>query len=203
MSCKRNVILPAALAASLSLLAIAGPGVAAEKAPETSHVLLPAADYIEIQQLYGMYARDVDPGSARDASWMFAPDAVLIIENMRFDTPEKIKTFYQGVRRDQGRDAGVRHFNSTFVIVGTPDGGARGSSYMMHVETPARGGRPQITLFGKYEDKLVKTPVGWRIKERVFTSDTFRGSGVAVNSSPVPGDRATDRTGAEAAGSQP
>src|SRR5258706_33260 len=41
-----------------------------------SNVLLSPEDYIEIQQIYGMYARDVDPGSVRVASWMFTDDAV-------------------------------------------------------------------------------------------------------------------------------
>src|SRR5947207_405770 len=41
-----------------------------------SNVLLSPEDYIEIEQLYGMYARDNDPGSMRDASWMFTKDGV-------------------------------------------------------------------------------------------------------------------------------
>src|ERR1700730_8804056 len=48
-----------------------------------SQVLLSPEDYIEIQQLYGMYARDVDPGSVRDASWMFTSDAVVNIAGVK------------------------------------------------------------------------------------------------------------------------
>jgi hypothetical protein len=161
------------------------------------NALLSAEDYIEIQQLYGMYARDVDPGSARDASWMFTKDAVVIMSDYkRMQTSDEIRAFYAGVR-DRQAAGGVRHFNSSYVIVGTPDGGARGSSYMMQVETKAEGGHPEVTLFGKYEDKLVKTPEGWRIKERVWKADSFRGSSLPVTASPVPGDRRTDTTGAE------
>jgi hypothetical protein len=47
---------------------------------------------------------------------------------------------------------------------------------MVGVETKTKGGRPELQLFGKYEDKLVKTPEGWRIKERVWKADSFRGS---------------------------
>jgi SnoaL-like domain len=160
------------------------------------NTLLSAEDYIEIQQLYGMYARDVDPGSVRDASWMFTKDAVLVIGDLKpMKTSDEIKAFYVGVK-DRQATGGVRHFNSSYVIVGTPGGGARGSSYMMQVETKAEGGHPEITLFGKYEDKLVKTPEGWRIKERVWKADSFRGSRLPVTASPVPGDRRTDTTGA-------
>ena len=62
----------------------------------TSHVLLSPEDYIEIQQLYAMYARDVDPGSVRDASWMFTRDAVAMISGQKpLTTPEEFKKFYQ------------------------------------------------------------------------------------------------------------
>jgi hypothetical protein len=161
-----------------------------------SHVLLSPEDYIEIEQLYGMYARDVDPGSVRDASWMFTKDAKVLIPTVKpMTTPDALKAFYGQVKSGQAAGGGVRHFNSSYVIVGTPDGGARGSSYMMQVETKAQGGHPEVTLFGKYEDKLVKTPEGWRIKERVWTSDTFRGSNQPITASPVPGDPATETTG--------
>ena len=41
-----------------------------------SHVLLSPEDFMEIHQLYSFYARDVDPGSKRNASWMFTEDGV-------------------------------------------------------------------------------------------------------------------------------
>ena len=165
----------------------------------TSHVLLSPEDYIEIQQLYAMYARDVDPGSVRDASWMFTRDAVAMISGQKpLTTPEEFKKFYQNVRDTQAKGGGVRHFNSSFVIVGMPDGTARGSSYMVGVETKAKGGRPEIQLFGKYEDQLVKTPEGWRIRERVWKADSFRGSMDEVTPSPVPNDARTYETGIRA-----
>ena len=70
---------------------------------------------------------------------------------------------------------------------------------MMQVEALTEGGPPQVTLFGKYEDKFVKTPEGWRFKERVWRADTFRGATKPVSASPVPGDRQTDTTGIDAA----
>jgi len=79
-----------------------------------------------------------------------------------------------------------------------PDGTARGSSYMVGVETKAKGGRPEIQLFGKYEDKLVKTPEGWRMKEGVWKADSFRGSMKEVTPSPIPNDPKTYETGIKA-----
>jgi hypothetical protein len=162
-----------------------------------SNVLLPPEDYIEIEQLYGMYARDADPGSTRPGSWMYTKDAVVALDGIAPLTKhEDIDKLYAWVR--QAQSAGVRHFNTSYVIVGTPDGGARGSVYMLSLEKKSADGPVEIAHFGKYEDKLVKTPEGWRIKERVFKKDTFRGSSEPVTASPVPGNRATDTTGAEA-----
>jgi hypothetical protein len=150
-----------------------------------SHVLLSPEDYIEIHQLYSFYARDVDPGSTRNAAWMFTEDAVVQLLDTRY-TGQALKDFYAQLPKRQS--AGVRHFNTTYVIVGTPEG-ARGSSYMLQVERRAEGGPPEVTLFGKYEDRFVKTRDGWRFKERTFTPDTFRGSDRPVAPSPIPGDR--------------
>jgi hypothetical protein len=150
-----------------------------------SHVLLSPEDYMEIHQLYSFYARDVDPGSKRNAAWMFTEDAVADMGGRKY-TGQALKDFYAGVPKNQS--AGVRHFNSTYVIVGTPEG-ARGSSYMMQVERRKEGSPIEVTMFGKYEDRFVKTPDGWRFKERTWTPDTFRGSDAPVAPSPIPGDR--------------
>jgi hypothetical protein len=150
-----------------------------------SHVLLSPEDYMEIHQLYSFYARDVDPGSKRNAAWMFADDGVADMGGTKY-TGQALKDFYASVPKRQS--SGVRHFNSTYVIVGTPEG-ARGSSYMMQVERRQKESPIEVTLFGKYEDRFVKTKDGWRFKERTWTPDTFRGSDVPVAASPVPGDR--------------
>ena len=116
-----------------------------------------------------MYARDNDPGSPRDASWMFTEHAVWCAASAEqpcqpvgamtgaFYGTSELKEFFTGLRDRQGK-GGVRHFNSTYVIVETPDGGARGSSYMMTVQTRGKDGRPQINNFGKYEDKYGPQP---------------------------------------------
>ncbi len=40
---------------------------------------------------------------------------------------------------------------------------------MMGVSVKEKGGRPTIDLMGKDEDVYVKTPEGWRMKERIWT----------------------------------
>ena len=167
--------------------------------PKGSQVNLTPEDYIEIHQLISMYPRDVDPGAVRDATWMFTEDARSVISGSPMLKPEDFKDFYGGlVAADgQAKQGGVRHFNSSYVIVGLPDGTARGSSYMMGVTRREEGGRPEVSLFGKYEDLYVKTPEGWRMKERIWRSDSFVGSFQEVSASPIPDDPRTYTTGQE------
>lgn len=146
---------------------------------------LSVEDYNEITQLYGFYARDVDPGSVRNASWMFTDDGVfrnLAVAEMTHAGKEALHRFYEQVRDEQS--AGVRHFNSTYVIVGTAEG-ARSSGYMFTAERLEPGGPPILSDFGKYEDRLVKTDEGWRFKERIWFSDTYRGDTAEVLPSPI------------------
>ena len=68
---------------------------------------------------------------------------------------------------------------------------------MMAVTRREEGGRPEVSLFGKYEDLYVKTPDGWRMKERIWRADSFGGSYQDVSPSPGPDDPRTYTTGQE------
>jgi hypothetical protein len=165
-----------------------------------SHVNLAPEDYIEIMQIMSMYARDVDPGSVRDASWMFSKDARSVISGAPMIKPIDYKNFYSSLVGPEGQASkgGVRHFNATPVIIGLPDGTARGSSYMVGITQRDRTSRPEVQLFGKYEDVYVKTKDGWRIKERIWRADSYVGSRQEVAPSPVLGDPKTYTTETEA-----
>jgi len=152
-----------------------------------THVNLAPEDYIEILALQSEYPRDVDPGSARDASWMFTKDARSVITGYPMVRPQDFKNFYGALVAPDGQatKGGNRHFNMSPIIVGLPDGTARGSSMMMGVSVKEPGGKPTIDLMGKYEDVYVKTPEGWRMKERIWTSDLHVGSYQKIAPSPV------------------
>lgn len=152
-----------------------------------THVGLAPEDYIEILALQSEYPRDVDPGSVRDASWMFTKDARSVISGEPMVKPADFKFFYGSLvaKEGQASKGGNRHFNMSPIIVGLPDGTARGSSLMMGVSVKEKGGKPTIDLMGKYEDVYVKTPEGWRMKERIWRSDNHVGSYQTVAPSPV------------------
>lgn len=165
-----------------------------------THVNLTPEDYIEILQLIHEYPRDVDPGSVRDASWMFTRDARSVgMSGAPMVTPQDHKYFYGSLvaKEGQASKGGNRHFNMSPVIIGLPDGTARGSSYMVGISIKTPGEKPTIDLMGKYEDVYVRTPEGWRMKERIWTSDSHVGSYQDVAPSPVLADQKTWTTRTE------
>src|SRR4029077_17496645 len=60
------------------------------------NVGLTADDYIEISQLYGLYTRDIDPGSTRSAAWTLTPDGVAVMERTVRGEKE-LKEYYDNV----------------------------------------------------------------------------------------------------------
>jgi hypothetical protein len=130
---------------------------------------------------------------------MFDKDARSVIAGAPMLKPADYKSFYGSLVGPEGqaRKGGVRHFNSTPVIIGLPDGTARGSSYMVGITQRDKASSPEVQLFGKYEDVYVKTKDGWRIKERIWRADSFAGSYQQVAPSPVPGDPKTYTTETE------
>lgn len=144
--------------------------------------MLSPADYLEIQQLYSYYARDVDSGTQRDASWMYTDDGVWDLGGQKVVGREALKKFYVATPPGMTKN-GVRHFSTNLVLVPTAEG-ARGSAYMMALERRSRDAQVGITTWGKYEDRLVKTLKGWRFKERIFRGDTYYDSTTPVLPSP-------------------
>jgi hypothetical protein len=131
--------------------------------------MLSSQAYIEIQQLYGYYTRDVDPGSPRDASWLFAADGSFETpQGQKYTGQQQLKEFYEQLRKRQS--FGIRHLNSNFLLHATPEG-ASGTAYMIQVERRDASKPIAVTVFGVYHDTFVKTPAGWRFKDRVFKSD--------------------------------
>src|SRR5688572_1638570 len=70
-----------------------------------THVNLSPEDYIEILHLINEYPRDVDPGSVRDASWMFARDArsTGMTGGAPLTTPQDHKYFYGNLVGPEGQ----------------------------------------------------------------------------------------------------
>jgi len=128
-------------------------------------------DYIEIQELVAKYAYALDSGAENGYAYanLFTPDALFVGMNQgdkgrSYKGREALAGLARGGKRGP---LYVSHFNTTVIIEPAVDG-ATGKVYVVIVE-PGEGGTPgAITNGGHYQDSYVKTPAGWRFKQRVF-----------------------------------
>ncbi len=134
---------------------------------------LTADDYIEIQQLYAQYNMAIDSGDAEGYAATFVSDGVF----NSFSGHDALTGFIHRWR-DNMKGANMRHWNTNLAITGTPEG-ASGAVYLLLVDVSVRP--PVLTTAAKYEDQLVKTPLGWRFKKRVT-----KGEGAPAAAAPKP-----------------
>lgn len=142
-------------AAAAILLCVSAAALSAEK--------LSTQDYIDIEQLYAKYNHAIDAGDGAAWADTFTPDGVFRGTTVGREALIKfVENFSKSSR------GGFRHWNSNLTISGTAEG-ADGSVYLTLWNV---GVKPQaIVTTGIYVDKLVKTPAGWRFKNRDIKGD--------------------------------
>ena len=121
-----------------------------------------ASDYIEINHLYAKYAHYVDGSDLRLLTEVFTDDGEFIVGGQARRGPQ-LKGMVAGPVQERPL---AKHFTTNIIITPSPDG-ARGTAYLLFANLQATP--PAITSGGIYEDVIVKTPAGWRIKQRVYT----------------------------------
>ena len=137
-------------------------------------ITLSAMDYVEIQQLVAKYARAIDSCSNNgyDYADLFTPDGIFLpivggkpvsgIQG-REKLAEVSGGGSRGCKNVGWIQQGVRHLYPNHVITATAEG-AVGTVDMLMI---GLGGDPnKIQYDGFYEDVYVKTPQGWRFKQR-------------------------------------
>ena len=164
-----------ALAIVLLLSAALAPSTAAQSPPTTPARELTALDYIQIQQLVARYARAIDTCSNNgyDYADLFTPDGVFIPTingkpGAKIQGRERLAEVSGGGSRGCKNvgwiQQGVRHLYVNHIITPAADG-ATGTVDMLMI---GLGGDPnKIEHDGYYEDTYVRTPQGWRFKQRV------------------------------------
>jgi hypothetical protein len=164
----------ATLAVLIAMSAVLSPQAHAQST-EAEQSELTALDYFEIQQLVARYARAIDTCSNNgyDYADLFTDDGVFIPSfDGRAGAPiqgrERLATISGGgeneCRNVPWIDQGVRHIYTNHIITPTSDGAA-GYVDMLMI---GLGGDPnKIEYDGHYEDIYVRTPEGWRFKQRV------------------------------------
>ena len=164
------------LAVALALLL---PAAALAQKPMT----LTAMDYIEIQQLVAKYAKFIDSCSNNgyDYADLYTADGIFLPSingkpvtgiQGREKLAEVSGGGSRGCKNVGWIEQGVQHLYVNHIITPTADG-ATGTVDMLMI---GLGGDPnKIEHDGFYEDTYVRTPQGWRFKQRVHHARLVEG----------------------------
>jgi hypothetical protein len=163
-----------ALAAFVAVCLAASAGVSAQSST-AAPAALTALDYFEIEQLIAKYARAIDTCSNNgyDYADLFTADGAFVPSfNGQRGNPIQGRDRLAAVSGGGSNscknvpwiEQGVRHLYANHIITPTAEG-ATGYVDMLMI---GLGGDPnKIEYDGHYEDTYVKTPQGWRFKQRV------------------------------------
>ena len=124
-----------------------------------------------IRELLARYCFHFDSGDFDEWIDLFTPDGVFDVGPMgRFAEHVGLRQFLKTVPLTDGLPQ-VKHCVMNSIV--TVDGAtATAQSYVVVISAgPPLG----LTLAGRYEDRLVKTPHGWRFRERRAHFDLFHG----------------------------
>jgi hypothetical protein len=162
-------------AATFAALCLAASASVHAQAPAAATRELTALDYIQIEQLIARYARAIDSCSNNgyDYADLFTPDGAFVPsfdgkQGSPIQGRERLATVSgggaSGCKNVPWIEQGVRHIYTNHVITPTAEG-ATGVVDMLMI---GLGGDPnKIEYDGYYEDTYVRTPQGWRFKQRV------------------------------------
>lgn len=134
---------------------------------------LTALDYAEINQLYIRYNYGIDTHGDNGMMWAgtFTKDGVFDLGGgKKFVGREALLGFAHGAGKNNN---GAPHHFATNIRIEPSADGAVGSAYFFNVPTPEAGKPASITATGTYDDVLVRTPEGWRFKQRTFYSNAL------------------------------
>lgn len=131
---------------------------------------LTGQDHAEIEQLMARYyqALDFEDRDLFESIW--TEDAVYRIASRGAPVEGREAIVGRTVERWAARppEHERRHWQNNLVVTPTPDG-ATARIYWISFEVSYSPPKPALS--GHYDDVLVRTPAGWRFKERVLTID--------------------------------
>lgn len=157
----------------------------AQQSDRTKAPALTALDYIEIQQLVNRYGYALDHCERNGYAYadLYTPDGVFIDNwsdlgvsrhGIRWAGRERLaEAAGGGVLGCEGKKRpSLSHIAVNHLITPTPEG----ASGMVFLISGGGAGDPDVLQRSDvYEDKYVKTPAGWRFKERAHVRDRQRG----------------------------
>jgi uncharacterized protein (TIGR02246 family) len=156
----------AVLAIMLSATALS-PMAAGVPQKDAKAFTLTPLDYIEIRQLVARYAFAVDTGAENGNVYasLFAPDGAFLDGTGKATTGRDALAAL--ARRNTRGPQSAFHFIMNHVIEPSAEG-ATGREYLVQLRMGEAPRPNEIFGGGHYEDVYVKTPDGWRFKQRQF-----------------------------------
>jgi len=141
-------------ALALSLALVGGTWIYAQ----STKAQLTAADYSQIQELYGTYAQGLDLNDPAQLAGTFTNDGELISSGgMPFDGRDALLQ----MERNHG-NSGTRHLTSNLVIKQTADG-VKATCYLVLINV--RNDPAVLSFTGLFDASVVKTASGWKFKK--------------------------------------
>jgi hypothetical protein len=131
--------------------------------PPTRQSTLTATDYLQIQQLVSSYGHALDSGYGKGENGEAYANLYTSDGSFAGSTGHD-QLVVLGKIQPRGPDF-VRHFLTNHVIEPTSEG-ARGKEYLMVIDVGENGKPSSLFLGGHYEENYIKTPEGWRMKNR-------------------------------------
>ena len=130
---------------------------------EPAKKMLSAQDYTDIMQLYAADAHASDmggPGDGSDFVANFTPDGAFGNNKGPDALRKMIKNYHERLKKE---GYSSRHTYHSLTFTPTADG-AKGVAYVLIFNASAKP--PFLDRGGVYDDTLVKTPQGWKFKQR-------------------------------------
>jgi hypothetical protein len=135
---------------------------------------LSTRDRLEIEELYARACRKLDFPDPDGYAELFTEDGSFgrrtADGEMAFQHvgADALRAFVS--KMAEVRAGLARHWITNIILEADPVG-ARGSCYTMLVRNNAETSSVEIVVTGTFEDLIVRTPTGWRFRERVVVDD--------------------------------
>jgi hypothetical protein len=134
-----------------------------------------ACDRIEIADVIQSYFRAMDTWDYALLDRVFTPDAVLHYE-LRDGAPTSYRDMVPRFRAFNRCFSFMQHVGSQLLVELAGDDAVAGHNLRaLHVQTALDGRENRWVVYGVYRDRLVRTPQGWRIRERHFKGQRTEG----------------------------
>ena len=148
-------------------LLVVGAAAQAQRKNMKGAALTPS-DYMQIQELYGRYDRGCDEGNNAMIASAWTSDGELVTSRGTDKGSAQLGA-HAGCHGAAAGPLHVGHLTTTVMLTPTPEG-ANGFAHVLLVGIGGDPTKPATVNGGIYEDVFVRTPEGWRIKRRTFTS---------------------------------